>query len=136
MHITYKGDYALKAMLYLARAYDGGVVPIQEIARRGDMPVKFLEQVLQLLNRGGFVKSKRGTKGGYSLALPPEKITLGDVIRFIDGPIEPIGCVSSRTYQGCKGAGSCALRKVMLDIKKAVCGIVDNVTFKQLLSKK
>lgn len=133
MHITYKGDYALKTLLYLTRAYDMKVVSIHEIAHQGDMPIKFLEQVIGLLKRGGFVKSTRGVKGGYALAKPPEKITLGEVVRFVDGPLEPIACVGSKSYPGCGETAQCKLRKVLCQVKKAVSGIVDNVTLKDLL---
>ena len=122
-------------MLYLADMYDKKVMSIQELAKKGDMPIKFLEQVLQLLKRGGFVVSKRGTKGGYYLARAPEKITLGELIRFIDGPIEPIACVGSRAYAGCADVNVCVLRKVMIRVKDAVSDIVDNVTLKELMIK-
>jgi Rrf2 family protein len=93
MKITYKGDYALKAILDLALHYESGVTTIHDLAKRIDAPVKFLEQVLLDLKRAGFVESRRGKVGGYSLAMPPREIKLGQVIRFIDGPIEPIECV-------------------------------------------
>jgi Rrf2 family protein len=133
MHITYKGDYALKTLLYLTRAYNTKVVSIHEIAREGDMPIKFLEHVIGLLKRGGFVESTRGVKGGYALTRPPEKITLGEVVRFVDGPLEPIACVGSNNYAGCGETGRCKLRKVLFQVKRAVSDIVDNVTLKDLV---
>ncbi len=133
MHITYKGDYALKTLLYLGRHYNGKVVSIHEIAQQGDMPMKFLEQVIALLKRGGFVESRRGVKGGYALAKLPGKITLGEVVRFVDGPLEPIACVNSKNYAGCGEMGQCKLRKVLCQVKKAVSDIVDNVTLQDLL---
>jgi len=135
MHITYKGDYALKTLLYLTRIYGAEVVSIQQIAAQGDMPIKFLEQVIQLLKRGGFVESKRGVNGGYALARPAEKITLGEVIRFVDGPLEPISCVSSKSYGGCKDTGCCELRKVMFKVKQAVSDSVDHVTLADLAKR-
>ena len=93
MKITYKGDYALKAVLDLAVYYGNEAVTINDIAKRIDAPVKFLEQVLLDLKKGGFVESRRGKIGGYLLSKAPGKITVGEVIRFIDGPIEPISCV-------------------------------------------
>ena len=81
MKITYKGDYALKALLQLALHYnEGDVLSINEIAKLGDMPVKFLEQILLILRKGGFVKSKRGVQGGFSLGRHPKDITVGEVI--------------------------------------------------------
>ena len=73
MKITYKGDYALKTILYLACSYGHGPLTIHQIAREADMPIKFLEQILLDLKRGGFVESKRGKVGGYLLAKPPSR---------------------------------------------------------------
>src|SRR3990167_5256678 len=101
MRITYKGDYALKAILDLALHYGTNLITIHELAQRTDTPLKFLEQVLLDLKRGGFVESRRGKVGGYLLARPPAQIRVGDVVRFIDGPIEPIACVE-KGYAGCK----------------------------------
>ncbi|MFA5144684.1 MAG: Rrf2 family transcriptional regulator [Candidatus Omnitrophota bacterium] len=131
MRITYKGDYALKAVLDLALNYEAGVVPIHELAERIDAPVKFLEQVLLDLKRGGFVESRRGKIGGYALARPPSQIELGQVIRFIDGPIEPIGCVNEG-YANCKDLYKCSFRKVWKEVASAVSGIVDHLTFEDL----
>ncbi len=133
MRITYKGDYALKAILDLALHY-GEVVTIHDLARHADMPIKFLEQVLLELKRGGFVVSKRGKEGGYSLAQKPSKITVGDIVRFIDGPIEPIACVEDK-YGGCKDIYKCIFRKIWHDVAAATSRIIDNVTFEDLTKK-
>lgn len=136
MKITYKGDYALKAILQLTVEYEkseNGVMSITEIARIGDMPTKFLEQILLALRKGGFVKSKRGVNGGFYLARPPEDITVGDVIRFIDGPIEPIACVEGGRYKGCKDIGCCIFRDIWKELQAAMSGVVDGLTFQQLL---
>ena len=131
MRITYKGDYALKALLDLTLHYDRGPVTINDISKRADIPIKFLEQVLLELKRGGFVASKRGKEGGYLLSRPPSLLTVGDVVRFIDGPIEPIACVDKK-YSGCKDLYKCAFRKIWQDTAQAISIIVDNVTFEDL----
>src|SRR3989339_1859398 len=113
MRITYKGDYALKAILDLALHYDRGVVTIHDLAKRTDAPIKFLEQVLLDLKRGGFVESRRGKVGGYLLAKPPSQIKLGEVVRFIDGPIEPIACVE-KNYSGCIDTYTCVFKKIWM----------------------
>src|SRR3989338_6044675 len=115
MRITYKGDYATKTILDLALHYGNGVVTIHEIAKRADIPIKFLEQVLLDLKKGGFVESRRGKVGGYFLAKPPAKIKLGDVVKFIDGPIEPIACIE-RGYSGCNDLYRCVFRKVWQEV--------------------
>ncbi len=134
MKITYKGDYALKAILDLALHYSRKIVTIHELAKRADVPVKFLEQVLLDLKRGGFVDSKRGIKGGYFLAKPPAEIKVGDVVRFIDGPIEPIDCAGLKNnYKGCADIYKCAFRNIWLKVTKATSDIVDKVTFEDII---
>jgi Rrf2 family protein len=133
MKITYKGDYALKAILDLALHY-GKVVTIHDLAKRADIPIKFLEQVLLDLKRGGFVESRRGKVGGYLLVKPPSQIKLGEVVRFIDGPIEPITCVE-RGYSGCNDIYKCAFRSVWQQVSKAISNIIDNITFEDLINQ-
>lgn len=134
MKITYKGDYALKALLQLALRYnESDVLSISEIAKFGDMPVKFLEQILLTLRKGGFVKAKRGVQGGFSLARHPKDITIGEVIRFIEGPIEPISCVCEDSYKGCKDIGSCIFRGVWKEVSHAISVVVDTLTFEELV---
>jgi Rrf2 family protein len=131
MKITYRGDYALKAVLDLALYCDRGLVTIHEMAERIDAPVKFLEQILLDLKKGNFVESRRGKIGGFLLSRPPEEISVGDVVRFIDGPIEPIACVK-RGYANCGDAPKCVFKKVWQDVADATSNIVDHVTFAQL----
>jgi Rrf2 family protein len=134
MKITYKGDYALKTILDLSLHYGNGVVTIHELAKRADIPIKFLEQVLLDLKRGGFVESRRGKIGGYMLARPPSGIRLGEVIRFIDGPIEPIAC-AGRSYSGCRDIYRCIFRRIWRDITRATSDMVDGLTFEELAGR-
>ncbi len=133
MKITYRGDYALKAILDLA-LNDGSIVTIHDLAKRAQIPFKFLEQVLLDLKRGGFVESRRGKVGGYLLAKKPQEITIGEVIRFVDGPIEPIACIT-KDYSGCNDIYKCVFRHIWQDVGSAISGIVDNITFKDLVSQ-
>jgi len=138
MKITYKGDYALKALLQLALRYgeDNSVVmSISDIAKSGDMPEKFLEQILLSLRRGGFVKSRRGIKGGFLLAHHPRDITIGQVIRFIEGPIEPISCIEAGRYKGCKDVSNCIFRDVWKELYGAMSAVVDTITFDDLIRR-
>jgi len=134
MHITYKGDYALKAILYLSVHYANKPVTINEMASHLDIPVKFLEQILLDLKRGHFVESRRGKIGGYILAKLPSQIKLGEVIRFIDGPIEPIACVE-KGYSGCGDLYKCVFRKIWQDVSGVTSGIIDNITFEDLANE-
>ncbi|MDP2929541.1 MAG: Rrf2 family transcriptional regulator [Candidatus Omnitrophota bacterium] len=132
MRVTYKGDYALKAVLDLALSYGKDVVTIHEIAGRIDAPIKFLEQVLLDLKKGGFVESKRGNIGGYLLSRAPGKITVGEVIRFIDGPIEPIAC-AKKGYSDCGDISKCVFRNIWQKVSSATSDIIDNITFEALV---
>ncbi len=134
MRITYRGDYALKTILDLAVYYRNSPVTIHELAKRADIPIKFLEQILLDLKRGGFVESRRGKVGGYLLAKEPAKIKLGEVIRFVDGPIEPIACTEKK-YSGCNDLYKCVLRKIWQEVGKASSDIVDNITFADLVNQ-
>jgi Rrf2 family transcriptional regulator, cysteine metabolism repressor len=134
MQISYKCDYALKAILDLSEHYDKGVVTIHEVAKRIDAPVKFLEQVLLELKRGGFVESRRGINGGYALARPPEKIPIGEVVRFIEGPINPIACVA-KDYAGCPHKKGCVFLPLWNAVEKATSEIIDRTTFEDLVKQ-
>jgi len=134
MRITYKGDYALKAVLDLTLHYGNGVVTINDLAARIDAPIKFLEQVLLDLKRGGFVESRRGKIGGYRLSREPSKIKLGEVIRFIDGPIEPISCLEEK-YVGCQDLQKCIFKGIWQNVAESTSRIIDNVTFKDLAQR-
>jgi Rrf2 family protein len=134
MHITYKGDYALKAVLDLALHYEEGLVTIHEIAKRIDAPVKFLEQVLSDLKKGGFVESRRGKIGGYLLSRPPQKIILGEVVRFMDGSIEPISCVKPG-YSNCVDIRKCVFKGIWQRVSQATSDIIDHITFEDLVNQ-
>jgi Rrf2 family protein len=136
MQITYKGDYSLKAILFLAIHHNRNVINLHELAKKLDIPIKFLEQIMLDLKRGGFVDSKRGIKGGYFLLKHPKDTKIGDVIRFIDGPIEPIACANKdKKYKGCSDIYNCVFRDIWVEIAKATSNIVDNITFDDLRFK-
>jgi Rrf2 family protein len=138
MKISFKGDYALKTILELSLQYQedpAKLVRIGDIAKRHDIPVKYLEQILLLLKGAGYVQSKRGPEGGFFLAKPPAKITLGEIIRLTEGPTSPITCVSSSSYSKCLDEKSCAFRDIFLEIKNSINKIVDTVTFEDMCKK-
>ena len=137
MKITYKGDYAMKTLLELAINYGGEerLTKINELAKKLDIPVKYLEALLITLKSGGFVKSRRGKDGGYYLAEHPSKITLGDIIRKIEGPLEPIACVNAG-YKGCSDIEGCELKEVFCRVSKAISDIVDKTTLQDLVVKR
>lgn len=134
MRITYKGDYALKTILDLALHYGKGPVTIHELAASADIPLKFLEQILLDLKRGRFVESRRGKVGGYLLARNPSRIKLGEVVRFINGSVEPIACVGSG-YKACKDINRCVFRDIWQQVFAATSKIIDSLTFEDLVKK-
>ncbi|MBF0503814.1 MAG: Rrf2 family transcriptional regulator [Candidatus Omnitrophica bacterium] len=131
MKLTYKGDYALKAVLDLALHYGEELVTSHDLARRIDAPVKFFEQVLMELKRGGIIQSRRGNVGGYLLSKSPSEITVGDVVRIIEGPIEPIACVKDG-YASCVDINKCVFRNIWQRVYEATSDIIDHVTFEDL----
>lgn len=132
MKISYKCDYALKAVLDLAAHFNKNLVIASDLAARIDAPIKFLEQILLELKKGGYVQSKRGNVGGYVLSRPPQQITVGDIIRLIEGPIEPIACVND-AYKDCSDTKTCVFRKIWRNVYRAQLDIIDHVNFQQLV---
>jgi Rrf2 family protein len=135
MKISTKGDYATRALQDLALHYDQGPIPIEKIASRQGLPVRYLEQLLLTLKRAGFLLSKRGVNGGYSLAKPPTQITLGAILRTVDGPIESIYCVGDPPRQECAHETECVLRGVWTDVSQAISAIVDHTTLQDLCDR-
>ena len=129
MKLSKKGEYALRALIDLGIAAEVGrsLVQVTELAANEQLPIKFLEQIMQLLKEAGLVESQRGKFGGYRLAMPAGKITVGQVVRLIDGPLAPIGCVSQTAYEkcSCPDETHCGLRMLMLDVRNAITSILD-----------
>ncbi len=132
MKLSKRGEYALRSMINLGIAAKVGrsLVRVTELAKAEDLPIKFLEQVMQQLREAGYVQSVRGKHGGYRLAKPAAQITIGSVVRLIDGPLAPIGCVSQTAYEpcNCPDEAHCGLRMLMLDVRNAIAAILDRYT--------
>lgn len=135
MKISYKGDYALKIVLDLSMYYPDNLVSILDLSKRQDIPKKFLEQILLDLKKGGFLNSKKGPKGGYSLAMPPESIRLGDIVRYVEGSVYPISCIEPENPTECKDKACCVFAPLWVDVGDAITKIIDSVTFKDLLKR-
>lgn len=129
--LSSRARYATRALLELSLRYDEGPVQIQDIGARQNIPVKYLEQILMALKLGGFVQSRKGPGGGYMLAKAPQQITLGAVVRAMDGPIAPISCVSVSHYAdcGCPNPETCGLRTVFKEARDAIAEVLDGTTF-------
>ena len=132
MKLSKRGEYALRALINLGIAAKVGrrILRVSELAKAEDLPIKFLEQVMQQLREAGYVESERGKYGGYRLAKPAAKIAIGQIVRLIDGPLAPIGCVSQTAYEpcNCPDEAHCGLRMLMLDVRNAIAAILDRYT--------
>ncbi|HXG47633.1 MAG TPA: Rrf2 family transcriptional regulator [Methylomirabilota bacterium] len=137
MRLTKRGEYALRALIDLGMAHELGrpMLQIAEIATAQNIPIKFLEAILVQLKEAGYLDSKRGQQGGYFLARPMDAITIGDVVRKLDGPLAPIPCVSVSAYErcSCPDEAHCGLRILMLDVRNAIANILDRYTLAQIV---
>ncbi len=135
MRLTKRGEYALRALIDLGLAQETGrpMVQIAELAGKENIPLKFLEAILVELKEHGYLDSKRGKRGGYFLAKPTDTISIGDVVRKVEGPLAPIPCVSQNFYErcSCPDEAHCGLRMLMLDVRNAIASILDRYTLAQ-----
>src|SRR5882757_4707260 len=132
MQLSMRTDYALRALFTLVEHHGGAPIPIRELARRNDVPKRFLEQIMLALKSQGWVESTAGIRGGYVLAKSPAKITMGEVVRHFDGIIAPIDCVSVTGYTRCSQEPVCKFRRVFLDARNYVAGIMDRATLAEV----
>jgi Rrf2 family protein len=132
MRISKKTDYALRALFTLVEEEGRGPVSIRELARRNDAPKRFLEQIMLHLKARGWVESLPGAHGGYMLAKKPSQITLGEVVRYFDGILAPIGCVSVSGYERCSQEAVCRFRRVFLDARNYVTLLMDRSTLEMV----
>jgi Rrf2 family protein len=125
MRVSKKTDYALRALFTLVEHSGGAPIPIRELARRNDAPKRFLEQIMLELKQCGWVDSTAGPRGGYVLAKNPDEIMMGQVVRHFDGILAPIDCVSVTGYKRCTQEPVCRFRRVFLDARNYVAGLMD-----------
>jgi len=137
MKLSKKSEYGLRAMLDLAAHADDGAVRLKDLADRNNIPVKFLEQIFLALRNAGVVRSQVGAHGGYMLSRPAEEITLGEVIRTLDGTIAPVGCVSKIAYEPCTcpDERACPLRAAMNQVRDAIVAVVDYTSLADAVSR-
>ncbi len=133
MRISAKGEYAVRAMLDLALHYGQGLIPIQDVARRQGIPQRYLEQVLLGLKRAGLLASKRGSTGGYHLVRPPREISVGEVLRAIEGSLTPLEVAGRGPRRGRDGAGE--LAELWQEVAEAVAAVIDRTTFGDLAER-
>ncbi|MBL7758121.1 MAG: Rrf2 family transcriptional regulator [Sphingobacteriales bacterium] len=132
--LSKKSQYAFKALGYLSEKYNAGPVLISEIAKKKKIPLKFLENILLELKKADILDSKKGKGGGYFLKKSPDKIKVATIIRLVNGPISMLPCVSLYFYERCKNCNEkhCALHDMMVEVRDATLGIVENRTLADL----
>jgi Rrf2 family protein len=136
--LSKRTQYSLRALYALTRKFGEGPVLITTLAETETIPKKFLEQILVSLKSAGFVSSKKGKGGGYVLAQPPEKITIGAVIRAIEGPLAPLPCASETRFKKCDECvdiQTCGTRIVMRQVRDAMAAILDKTTLAMVRKK-
>jgi len=141
MRFSKKSEYGLRAMIELTQEYGQGMVQRKILAERQNIPLGFLEMILLSLKNAGLIGSRRGMNGGVFLIKAPKEITLGQIIRILDGPLAPIACVSQTAYQKCMDcphadSAICPIQGVMLDVRNAIASVLDNYSLKDFVYAK
>lgn len=139
MRFSKKSEYGLRALIELTQSYGRDPLPRHQIATRQRIPLVFLEQILLALKHAGIVASTRGALGGYALIKPPSTVTLGHVIRTLDGPLAPIMCVSKTAYRKCQDCpyakkACCPLQDVMGAVRNAIADILDHYSLEAFIA--
>ncbi len=135
MGVSVKCQYALRALFELALRKDEGLVRLQDVAEAQGIPQRFLENILNQLRQGGFVESRRGKDGGFVISKQPSSITIGDIIKFIDGPIYPVDCLSSANIHKCEAAQKygCIFINLWEDAREALETVYNSKTLQDFL---
>lgn len=133
MRISRKAEYALRALVALTRG--GRSLQIQELSEKENIPIKFLEQILLTLRNGGYLTSKRGVGGGYSLRVEPSQIHVAEIIELMDGPIAPVPCAAARPLEkcSCPDPRTCALRLLMTGLRQEISATLGERTIEDMV---
>jgi Rrf2 family protein len=137
MRLSRRSEYGLRALVDLVRHDGDGPIPLTALAARNRLPAKFLEQIMATLKHAGIVKTTLGTHGGYAMAAQPSSVSIGRIIRLLDGALAPLPCVSLRYYEpcSCPDEATCSLRDVMIDVRDSMLEILDRETLAQLAAR-
>ena len=133
MKISTKGRYALRLMLDLASNDSGTPIRLKDVAKRQGISEKYLEQIISILNKAGFVRSVRGPQGGYSLSRTPADYTVGMILRLTEGSLCPVDCAAEENGS-CDREDTCVTRMLWKKLDDAISSVVDHVSLEELLS--
>lgn len=134
MKISTKGRYALRMLVELARHQENGFVSLKEISERQNISKKYLEQIVPMLNKSGILRTNRGNKGGYMLAMPASECTVGDVLRATEGSLAPVSCLDQK-INDCPRADYCVTLYIWEGLNKAVSDYLDSITIQDILDR-
>ena len=134
MKISTKGRYAVRVMLDLALNDTGEYVKVREIAKRQEISEKYLEQIIAVLNKAGYVRSTRGAQGGYKIAKDPSQYTVGMILRLTEGSLCPVACLETESNE-CERCETCETLQVWKDLNNAINKVVDSVTIADLVAR-
>lgn len=132
MKISTKGRYALRLMMDLAENNTGSPISLKDVAKRQDISDKYLEQIISILNKAGYVRSVRGAQGGYMLKMVPQNYTVGMILRQTEGSLAPVACIEDDEIV-CDRQQQCVTSIVYKKINDAISGVVDNITLQDLV---
>lgn len=135
MNISTKSEYGLRALIYLASCDEAAAIPARLIAKKWNVPGKYLEQILKSLKESGFVTSQVGVGGGYRLARPASLITVGEIVRELDGRLSPTACASSFDYEPCEFESACGLKTLWARARSALVNVLDQTTLADLCTR-
>ncbi len=134
MKISTKGRYALRMLLDLAQHQDGGYISLKDIAERQGISKKYLEQIVPMLSRANMLLTNRGYQGGYKLAMPPEKYTVGDILRVTEGSLSPVACMDAKPNR-CEKCGYCLTLPVWEGLDRVINEYLDGITLQDIFDK-
>jgi len=134
MRLSTRGRYGLKAMYQLAIHYGEGPIPLKQIADKENLSENYLEQLVSQLRKEGLLTSVRGAQGGYMLAIPPREITVGNVLRVLEGDLAPADCIMEEDY-GCENEENCVTKLVWIKIKDSIDEVVDSITLQDMIDE-
>lgn len=132
MKISTKGRYAVRVMLDLALHNTGECIKVKDIAARQDISEKYLEQIIAVLNKAGYVKSVRGAQGGYRISKDPREYTVGMILRLTEGSLAPVACLDENADQ-CNRVDTCETLQIWKKLYAAINDVVDNITVADLV---
>ncbi len=137
MKLSTRSKYGLRALMDMAKQTEDAPVRLKDLARRNNIPPKFLEQIFLTLRNAGIVRSQVGAHGGYTLARSARDITLGEVIRVLDGTLAPVSCISKIAYEpcNCPDESACPLKAVMSRVREAIVAVVDNTSLADAVTR-